>query len=162
MSDTLKSIGLTESAAARTKVWLRKKTHGPVCRREWGVWAWGGCWCEFYSVVRYTKVNRSLRICCRKDKGLVVKKTHGPVCMRERRAWSWGGYWREWYYNVRCTILYKSYRICLPCISMHCHNGNVNPNIWVRWDKDDQDDKQGTKTKKTKNEHFFGFESRGV
>jgi hypothetical protein len=40
--------------------------------------------CVYYSVVRYTIVNRSHRICCRKGKGLVVKKTHGPVWMRER------------------------------------------------------------------------------
>ena len=39
-----------------------------------------------YSVVRYTIVNRSRRICCRKGKGLVTKKNHGPVCMRERGA----------------------------------------------------------------------------
>ena len=32
-------------------------------------------------VGRYTIVNRSHRICCRKDTGWVVKKTHGPVCM---------------------------------------------------------------------------------
>ena len=37
--------------------------------------------CRCYSAVRYTTVNRSHRICCRKGKGLVVKKTHGPVCM---------------------------------------------------------------------------------
>ena len=24
--------------------------------REWGAWVWGGCWCEFYSAVRYTIV----------------------------------------------------------------------------------------------------------
>jgi hypothetical protein len=34
----------------------------------------GGCWCEYYSVVRYTIVNRSHRICCHKVKGLVPKK----------------------------------------------------------------------------------------
>jgi hypothetical protein len=39
--------------------------------------------CRCYSVVRYTKVNRSHRIFCRKDKGLVVKKKHGTVCIRE-------------------------------------------------------------------------------
>jgi hypothetical protein len=39
--------------------------------------------CRSYSVVRYTIVNRSRRICCRQDKGLVAKKTHGPVCIRE-------------------------------------------------------------------------------
>jgi hypothetical protein len=42
--------------------------------------------CRCYSAVRYTIVNRSRRICCRKGKGLVAKKTHGPVCMRERGA----------------------------------------------------------------------------
>jgi hypothetical protein len=31
-------------------------------------------------------VNRSRRICYRKDLGLVAKKTHGPVWMRERGA----------------------------------------------------------------------------
>jgi hypothetical protein len=36
--------------------------------------------CRYYSAVRYTIVNRSCRICCRKGKGLVSKKTHGPVC----------------------------------------------------------------------------------
>ncbi len=30
MSDTLQSIGLTECADTRAKVWLWKKTHGPV------------------------------------------------------------------------------------------------------------------------------------
>jgi hypothetical protein len=40
--------------------------------------------CRCYSAVRYTIVNRSRRICCRKVKGLVTKKTHGPVCIRER------------------------------------------------------------------------------
>ena len=39
--------------------------------------------CRCYSDVRYTIVNRSHRICCRKGKGLVMKKTHGPVCIRE-------------------------------------------------------------------------------
>ena len=42
--------------------------------------------CRCYSVVRYTIVNRSRRICCRKGKGLVGQKNHGPVCMRERGA----------------------------------------------------------------------------
>ncbi len=37
--------------------------------------------CRSYSVVRYTIVNRSQRICCRKGKGLVVEKNHGPVYM---------------------------------------------------------------------------------
>ena len=40
--------------------------------------------CRCYSVVRYTIVNRSHRISCREDKGLVPKKTHGPVYMWER------------------------------------------------------------------------------
>ena len=40
--------------------------------------------CRCYSVVSYTIVNRSLRICCREDKGLIVEKTHRPVCIRER------------------------------------------------------------------------------
>jgi hypothetical protein len=31
-----------------------------------------------YSTVRYTTVNRSRRICCRKGNDLVVKKNHGP------------------------------------------------------------------------------------
>jgi hypothetical protein len=39
--------------------------------------------CRCYSDVRYTIVNRSRRIFCRKDQGLVAKKNHGPVCMRE-------------------------------------------------------------------------------
>ena len=34
---------------------------------------------RWYSTVRYTIVNRSRRICCRKGKGLVVKKNHRPV-----------------------------------------------------------------------------------
>ena len=37
--------------------------------------------CRYYSVVRYTIVNRSHRIYYHKDKGLVVKKNHEPVCM---------------------------------------------------------------------------------
>jgi hypothetical protein len=42
LSDTLQSIGLVESAPpSRAMVWLRKKTHGPVCMRERGVM--GGC-----------------------------------------------------------------------------------------------------------------------
>ena len=37
----------------------------------------GGCRrCRWYSDVRYTLVNRSLRIYYRKGKGLVTKKTH--------------------------------------------------------------------------------------
>jgi hypothetical protein len=34
----------------------------------------GGCWCEYYSSVRYTIVKWSRRICCRKGKGLIAKK----------------------------------------------------------------------------------------
>jgi hypothetical protein len=51
-----------------------KKNRGPVCMREWGTWGWGGFWCEYYSAVRYTTVNRSRRICCRKGKDLVATK----------------------------------------------------------------------------------------
>ncbi len=47
---------------------------------------------RFYSVVRYTIVNRSRRIYYRKGEGLVVKKAHRPVCMRERGAWAWVGW----------------------------------------------------------------------
>ncbi len=106
--------------------------------------------CRCYCPVRYTIVNRSRRICCRKDKGLVVKKTmdpvhvrvrnmsmgwvlvwillsckkkHGPVCMRERGAWAQGGSSCECYYNVRCTIWNRSRRICLLRIVIHSHNG---------------------------------------
>jgi hypothetical protein len=78
------SIGLTESATARAKVWLRKKTMDIcACESEEHEHARGGYWCECYSAVRYTIVNRSRRI-CRKDKGLVPKRDHGPVCMQER------------------------------------------------------------------------------
>ena len=37
--------------------------------------------CRCYCAVRYTIVNWSRRICCRKGKGLVVKKNHEPVYM---------------------------------------------------------------------------------
>ncbi len=78
-------------------------------RRSWG---WDGCWCEFYSDVRYTIVNRSRRIFCHKGKGLVVKKTHRPVCIRERGGWGWDGCWCEFYSTVRYTIVNRSRRIC--------------------------------------------------
>jgi hypothetical protein len=42
--------------------------------------------CRYYSVVRYTIVNRFRRIFYRQGQGLVAKKSHGPVCMRERGA----------------------------------------------------------------------------
>jgi len=60
--------------------------------------------CRCYSDVRYTIVNRSLRICCR-VKGLVAKKTHGPVCMRKGGSWVWA--WGGWCEYSRRTLLHK-------------------------------------------------------
>ena len=67
--------------------------------------------CRWYSVVRYTIVNRSHRIFFLKGIGLVVKKKHEPVCMSEWGEWSWGGCWCEWYSDVRYTIVNRSRRI---------------------------------------------------
>ena len=45
--------------------------------------------CRYYSGVRYTIVNRSHRICFRKDKGLVVKKTMN-LCVSESEEYEDG------------------------------------------------------------------------
>ena len=34
---------LLNSALIQDKVSVAKKTHEPVCIREWGAWSWGGC-----------------------------------------------------------------------------------------------------------------------
>ena len=60
LSDTLKSIGLTEFTTGRVKVWSRKKTMD-LC---------------VYESEEYEDGYR-------RRKGLVVKKTHGPVFIRE-------------------------------------------------------------------------------
>ncbi len=46
---------------------VAKKNHGPLWMWERGEWSlgWGGCWCEYYSVVRYTIVKRSRTMYCR-------------------------------------------------------------------------------------------------
>ncbi len=80
---------------------------------------------------------RSRRICCRKDKGLVVKKNHGPVCIREWGTWTWGGCWCEYYSVVRYTILLSLERkdysvsdirvivIVVVCTMWNTYNGQI-------------------------------------
>ncbi len=72
MSDTLKSIGLVESPTGRIKVWFRKKPIDLCPSESEGDEDGVGTGPKFYSVFRYTIVNRSRRICCHKVKGFVV------------------------------------------------------------------------------------------
>jgi hypothetical protein len=78
--------------------------------------------CRCYSVVRYTIVNRSRRICCWNGKGLVAEKTHGPVRLRERESWSWGGCWCEYYSVVRRSFAEVFY---IKCPFWYCHRVTI-------------------------------------
>ena len=115
LSDTLWSIGLTESDVRET-VWLWKRPMD-LCRYESEEYDDGmgpGVNTNLFSDTFFWNgnksrnklhqlVNRSRRM-CQKDKGLVVKKNPGPVSMKEWVTWSWGGCYRECYNNVRCTL----------------------------------------------------------
>ena len=77
----------------------------PECTWEWGVWAWGGCGCLWYSdVVRYNIV-----IWLRKNRHKVwgewsEQKTKGPECKWEGGTWTWVGWGCVCYVDtVRCS-----------------------------------------------------------
>ncbi len=76
----LYSIGLAESTTGRAKVWLRKKTMD-LCACESDDHEHGVGTCVNTTLMSYTIVNRSPRICCRQGKGLVAGKNCGPMCI---------------------------------------------------------------------------------